>query len=88
MFSVVLRKSDRVRRYAVSALDDTGWQVTRENDGEPPRQIFYHDWHRLERGAPSWSRGKRCHSRIVLDLKRCEVTQYLHGRNAHEASGR
>ncbi len=49
MFSVVLRKSDRVRRYAVSALDDTGWQVTRENDGEPPRQIFYHDWHRLER---------------------------------------
>ena len=49
MFSVILSKADQVRRYSVSRLGDAGWLVTRERDGEPPRQICYHDWHRVER---------------------------------------
>lgn len=49
MFSIMLRKADEVRRYSVSGLGDEGWQVTREREGEPRRQVCYHDWHRVER---------------------------------------
>ncbi len=49
MFSIILRKADQIRRCSISALEDTGWRVTRESDGTPPRQVCYHDWHRVER---------------------------------------
>jgi hypothetical protein len=49
MFSIILRKAGHTRRYSVSALVESGWEVTCERDGEPPRHISYHDWHRVER---------------------------------------
>ena len=62
MFSIILRKAGQIRRYSVSALVDSGWQVTREQDGEPPRRTSYDDWHRVER---------------ALALLRMEVSELL-----------
>jgi hypothetical protein len=49
MFEIVLRKADETRRYSVSALADSGWEVVREYQAEPPHHVCYRDWHRVER---------------------------------------
>jgi hypothetical protein len=48
MFSVVLRKAEQVRRYAITNRQSGGWQVTFELEGKT-RQVHYNDWHRVER---------------------------------------
>lgn len=48
MFSIVLRKADQTRRYSISRLGASGWEVTREREGET-RHVCYKDWHRVER---------------------------------------
>jgi hypothetical protein len=48
MFSIMLRKADQTRRYAISSLGASGWEVTFEREGET-RHVFYDDWHRVER---------------------------------------
>jgi hypothetical protein len=48
MFSITLRKADQTRRYSISSLGRSGWEVTREREGET-RHVFYDDWHRVER---------------------------------------
>jgi hypothetical protein len=48
MFSIVLRKAGKTRRYSISSLGTSGWEVTREREGET-RQVCYNDWHRVER---------------------------------------
>ena len=49
MFSIVLRKADQTRRYSVSALADSGWEVVREYQAGPSHHVCYRDWHRVER---------------------------------------
>ena len=48
MFSITLRKAEQTRRYSISSLSHSGWEVTQEREGET-RQVFYDDWHRVER---------------------------------------
>ena len=48
MFSIILRKAEQTRRYSISSLGASGWEVTLEREGET-RQVFYDDWHRVER---------------------------------------
>jgi hypothetical protein len=48
MFSIVLRKAEQTRRYSISSLGKSGWEVTQEREGETHR-LFYDDWHRVER---------------------------------------
>jgi hypothetical protein len=48
MFSIVLRKADQTRRYSISTLGASGWEVTLEREGEQ-RRVCYDDWHRVER---------------------------------------
>jgi len=48
MFSVTLRKAEQTRRYSISSLSQSGWEVTQEREGEI-RHVFYDDWHRVER---------------------------------------
>jgi hypothetical protein len=49
MFSVVLRHAERTRRYSISPVTASGWEVTIERDGELSRRVHYRDWHRVER---------------------------------------
>lgn len=49
MFSVVLSNAGETRRYSISGLSPSGWEVTVERKGELVRHAFYHDWHRVER---------------------------------------
>ncbi len=56
MFSIILRKADQTRCYSVSALSEAGWRVTSEREGKPPRQVCYHDWHRVERALAIFQR--------------------------------
>jgi hypothetical protein len=48
MFSIMLQKADQTRRYSISTLGASGWEVTLEREGET-RHVFYDDWHRVER---------------------------------------
>jgi hypothetical protein len=48
MFRIALRKADHIRRYAISTLGESGWEVTLEREGET-RHVVYDDWHRVER---------------------------------------
>jgi hypothetical protein len=48
MFSIVLRKADQTRRYSISTLGASGWEVVLEREGET-RHVCYDDWHRVER---------------------------------------
>jgi hypothetical protein len=48
MFSITLRKAEQTRRYSISSLSRSGWEVTFERDGET-RHVVYDDWHRVER---------------------------------------
>jgi hypothetical protein len=48
MFTATLCKADRIRRYSISMLGASGWEVTREDEGET-RHVVYDDWHRVER---------------------------------------
>ena len=49
MFSIVLRNAASTRRYWISSHGDSGWEVILEREGELPRHVWYHDWHRVER---------------------------------------
>ena len=49
MFCIVLRNATLKRRYSISPLSDAGWEVILEREGEQPRHVCYHDWHRVER---------------------------------------
>ena len=48
MFTVTLRKAERIRRYSISMLGASGWEVIREDEHET-RHVIYDDWHRVER---------------------------------------
>ena len=49
MFSVVLRNAASTRRYFISPLSDSGWEVILEHEGELTHHVWYRDWHRVER---------------------------------------
>jgi hypothetical protein len=48
MFTIVLRHDEHIRRYAVYASPQSGWEATCEDDRHLTRQ-HYEDWHRVER---------------------------------------
>lgn len=49
MFELNLRLADHVRRYSISAVAPSGWEVTLEEDASRRRTDRYEDWHRVER---------------------------------------
>ena len=49
MFSISLRNARETRRYSISPLSSSGWEVKLEQAGEITRHVYYHDWHRVER---------------------------------------
>lgn len=49
MFHLSLRLADHIRRYSISAVSPSGWEVTLEEDATIRRRDRYDDWHRVER---------------------------------------
>ena len=49
MFHISLRNARETRRYSISSLGSSGWEVKLEQAGEITRHVYYHDWHRVER---------------------------------------
>ncbi len=49
MFKRSLRLADHIRRYSISAVAPSGWEVTMEEDATVRRRERYDDWHRVER---------------------------------------
>ncbi len=56
MFAISLQRADHTKRYAISRLDDSGWEVTSEEDRQLTRRVRYHDWHRVERALAEFQR--------------------------------
>ncbi len=56
MFELNLRLADHVRRYSISAVAPSGWEVRFEEDREVRRRDRYEDWHRVERAQASFER--------------------------------
>ena len=55
MYDRMLRKASNVRRFTITQLQSTGWDVRDEQDSRVLRSHVYHDWHRVERATLSFS---------------------------------
>lgn len=56
MFQLSLRFADHIRRYSISAVEPSGWEVKFEEDRELRRRDLYQDWHRVERALALFKR--------------------------------
>jgi hypothetical protein len=56
MFSISIRNARETRRYSISSLGSSGWEVKLEQAGEITRLVHYHDWHRVERALALFQR--------------------------------
>jgi hypothetical protein len=48
-FSKQLVQAGHTRRFTVSDASGRGWEVREEQDSRVVRQVWYTDWHRVER---------------------------------------
>ena len=51
MFAKELRQAGHIKRFSISEAGSAGWEVRVEQDSEVVRQVYYTDWHRVERAA-------------------------------------
>ena len=55
MYQRMLRKASTTRRFTITQLPSTGWDVREEQDSRVLRRVVYHDWHRVERASLTFS---------------------------------
>ena len=51
MFAKELRQAGHIKRFTISQAGEEGWEVKVEQDSHVVRQVYYTDWHRVERAA-------------------------------------
>jgi hypothetical protein len=51
MFAKELRQAGHIKRFTISQAGAEGWEVKVEQDNDVVRQVYYQDWHRVERAA-------------------------------------
>ena len=51
MFVKELRQAGHVRKFSITKLGESGWRVSDVPDERVLRQVFYTDWHRVERAV-------------------------------------
>jgi hypothetical protein len=51
MLSIHLRRADHVRHYSIAPSNETGWEMTLEEDRSVTRHARYEDWHHVERAV-------------------------------------
>ena len=56
MFALVLRKAAQTRRFTITDIDSSGWEVRDEQDSHVIRRVLYTDWHRVERAKMNFAR--------------------------------
>jgi hypothetical protein len=49
MFAKELRQAGHIKRFTISQAGAEGWEVKVEQDNDVVRQVYYQDWHRVER---------------------------------------
>jgi hypothetical protein len=54
MFAVNLHRAEHTKRYSISPLQESGWEVRLEEVRELKRRNYYHDWHRVERALATF----------------------------------
>ena len=67
MFTLSLRLADHVRRYSITAVAPSGWEVTFEEDATIRRRSRYDDWHRVE----------RAHAMLQLEVEQLTARGWL-----------
>jgi hypothetical protein len=53
VFTIALRHDEHIRRYRVTAAQNSGWELTLTEDMKPIGQVHFDDWHRVERALAS-----------------------------------
>ena len=56
MFAKELRQAGHTKRFSISDAGSAGWEVRVEQDSEVVRQVYYTDWHRVERARMNFAR--------------------------------
>jgi hypothetical protein len=51
MFVKELRQAGHVRKFSIKKLGESGWEVRDVQDERVLRQVYYNDWHRVERAV-------------------------------------
>jgi hypothetical protein len=51
MYARILRKASTTRRFTITHLESSGWDVREEQDSRILRRAVYRDWHRVERAT-------------------------------------
>ena len=51
MFAKELKQAGHTKRFTISQGGPEGWEVREEQDSHIVKQVFYQDWHRVERAA-------------------------------------
>jgi hypothetical protein len=51
MFAKELKQAGHTKRFTISNAGAEGWEVREEQDSHIVKQVFYQDWHRVERAA-------------------------------------
>jgi len=54
MFAVNRHRAEHTKRYSISPLNESGWEVRLEEDRELKRRTYYRDWHRVERALAAF----------------------------------
>ena len=51
MFAKELKQAGHTKRFTISQAGAEGWEVREEQDSHIVKQVFYQDWHRVERAV-------------------------------------
>ena len=51
MFVKELHQAGHVRKFSIKKLGESGWEVSDVQDERVLRQVYYNDWHRVERAV-------------------------------------
>ena len=51
MFLKELRQAGHVRKFTIFKFGESGWVVRDQHDERVLRQVYYTDWHRVERAV-------------------------------------
>jgi len=51
MFAKELHQAGHVRKFSITKRGESGWQVSDVQDERVLRQVYYKDWHRVERAV-------------------------------------
>ncbi len=56
MYARIFTKAAHIRRFTISDIASSGWEVREEHDWNIVRAVRYRDWHRVERAKLAFSR--------------------------------